>query len=163
MVIYYVVLPALLTFAPWLVVRHVFANPHSRNMSYRQAAPYLWAAAVLWEVAMNLPVVPINEQTETFGMHFTGGVVACVLYYFVIKAYGLKFPAWWYTPVILYFFVSGLGVTNELFENFLYQTNIAVMPMSITDTWWDLTANTLGAATAFACAEVLRKLKTRAE
>lgn len=108
---------------------------------------------------MTLPVVPINDQTDTFGMHFTGGVVACILFYFAARAYGWHFPKWWHAPVALYFFASGLGVLNELFENLLYQTNIVVVPMSSTDTWWDLTANTLGAATAFAVAQIFRRVR----
>lgn len=154
--IYNVVIPALLTFVPWLAVKYVFATKESRQFGYRQAAPYLWSAAVLWVVAMNLPVVPINNQTDTFGMHFTGGIVACILYFFAVKAYGWRFSAGWHAPVILYFFVSGLGVANELFENLLWQTNILVVPMSPTDTWWDLTANTLGASVAFAVAYLFR-------
>lgn len=159
--IHTVIIPAILTFAPWLVVRYVLATNTSRRLSYRQAAPYLWASAALWVVAMNLPVVPINDQTLTFGMHFTGGVVACVLYYFVVKAYALRFSVWWHAPVLFYFFVSGLGVANELLELLLNQTGIAVLDVHQNDTWWDLTANTSGGGSAFICVEIFRKLAAR--
>lgn len=156
--IYYVVIPTLLTFAPWLVVRYMLATKESRSVTYRQAIPYLWTAAVLWVVALSLPVVPINNQTESFGIHFTGGIVACILFYFAAKAYGWRFSIWWYAPVVLYFFASGLGVANELFELFLNQTGIVVADVHQNDTWWDLTANTLGAATAFLCSKSVRYL-----
>lgn len=157
--IYLVIIPALLTFAPWLVVRYVLPTPASRRVTYRQAAPYLWLAAVLWVVAMTLPVVPITSQTNTFGMHFTGGVVACILFYFAARAYGWRFKVRWHAWVALYFFVSGLGVANELFELLLNLTGIEVVDVHPNDTWWDLTANTLGAAIAFASSQVVRRGK----
>lgn len=110
---------------------------------------------------MQLPVIHINDQTQTFGMHSFGGIVACILFYFVVKAYGLKFAGWWQKPLMLYFFASGLGVLNELFELFLDQIGIITEPMHPNDTWWDLTANTLGAATAYIVIETYRHIRSK--
>lgn len=108
---------------------------------------------------MQLPVIHINDQTQTFGMHTMGGVVACILFYFVLRAYKLHFRDWWQKPLMLFFFASGLGVLNELFELLLNQTGIIVEPMHAHDTWWDLTANTFGAATAFIFIEAYRRIR----
>lgn len=128
-------------------------------MTYRKSAPYLWAAAVAWEIGMLLPIIPVSDETETFGMHGMGGIAAGILFYFVVKAYSLHFSGWWQKPLALYFFVSGMGVMNELFEFFLNKTTILVEPMHQNDPWWDLTANTVGATIAFVCAEAYRRAR----
>ena len=44
---------------------------------------------------------------------------------------------------MLYVAVSALGVLNELYELFAYEIGMSTVPL--TDTSWDLFANTLGA------------------
>ncbi|HZM64658.1 MAG TPA: hypothetical protein VFB59_05985 [Candidatus Saccharimonadales bacterium] len=156
--IYGIILPTLLTFVPWLAVRYVFTTKFSRQMTYGQSARYLWPAAIAWEIGVLLPVIPIINETETFGMHTMGGIAAGILFYFVVKAYHLRFGSWWQKPLALYFLVCGLGVSNELFELLLNKTGIIVKAVHQNDTWWDLTANTLGATMAFICAELYRCL-----
>ena len=165
--IYDIALPLLVAIAPWIIVRYVFTSASSRKISYRAAIPYLWSAAVVWEIGirlweMGIRVSIINGQleTDTLALHTIGGIAACILFYFVIKVYRLHFAERWYKPVALFFFVSGLGVTNELFELFLNQTHILVVTMHPNDTWWDLTANSLGAMIAYGCMSLYGHFKS---
>jgi VanZ family protein len=156
--IYELVIPLLLTFAPWVAVRYVFSTPQSKQFSYRQSIPYLWTAAALWVASVYVPNVPVTDQSNSFSMHFLGGIIAGILFFFVRKAYKVHFSQWWQEPLMLYFFASGLGVLNELFELFLDQSGILVVEVHRNDTWWDLTANTLGAFLAYLLALVYRHL-----
>jgi hypothetical protein len=89
----------------------------------------------------------IQGQDTAFVTHFLGGGVftACVWRYGT-TARRAKL-AWWVDAALLYGLVSASGVANELFELFLSQSGIAFIPA--TDTWWDLLANTSGAATGW--------------
>lgn len=155
-ILYGLVLPLFLLVAPWVAVRYVLATETSRRISYKQAAPYLVPAALLWAGAVLLPRIPIaGGATDTFLLHTGGGVVAAILFWFAVRAYRLRFRQWWQEPLFLYFFASGLGVLNELFEFALSLAGI--LPDKGGDTWWDLTANTLGVALAFLVVRTLRK------
>ncbi|MGH7196837.1 MAG: hypothetical protein ACREGJ_03700 [Candidatus Saccharimonadales bacterium] len=145
--IYTVLIPLALLFMPWVLVRYVFATDKTRQLPYMQHAGYLWAAAIAWVLAMTLPNVPISPETDTTTMHFTGGVVATILFLYVTRVYQIKFATWWLQVLALYFFVSGLGVLNELFELFLDKTGIS--PIEEGDEWWDLLANTVGGFVAY--------------
>jgi hypothetical protein len=157
---YDIVFPILLTFVPWLVVRYVFATEHSRTVSYRTTAPYLWGASALWFIGGFLPTIPMAE-TDSFQLHMTGGMAACVLFFFAVKTYRVRFTEWWQEPLFLYFFVSGLGVANELLELLLNKTSILAVSVHQNDTWWDFLANNLGAAIAFGCVLIYRWLRPK--
>lgn len=111
---------------------------------------------MLWESDIRLHVA---GQTDTFALHAMGGVVACILFFFVLKAYELRFKEAWQKPILLFFFVSGMGVTNEIFELFLNRTGIIVMSVHENDTWWDLVANTIGAAIAYLVALAYKSVR----
>lgn len=153
--IYLVLIPVLLAVLPWLVIRFMCTTDTSRQMSYDQAAPYLLAAACLWIAAFFVPNIPVSSETDTFSQHAVGGVAAGVLFLFARKAYGWQFKEWWQPWLALYGFVSGLGVLNELFELITTKTGVIIIDGS--DVWWDLLANTIGGAVAFAAYEVLRR------
>ena len=155
--LYSVGIPLGLLIVPWLAVHLVFATPRSRQLSYRQAAPYLLASTGLWLAALFLPNLPISPDTTTFTMHFTGGVVTSVLFLFACRAYGLKFHYAWQGWLLLFAFVSALGVLNELLEFFLDE--FAIMPAPNTDTWWDLLANTLGAFSSLAIWRIISGMR----
>lgn len=158
--IYKVYIPLALLFVPWLLVRFVFVTEATRALAYRKHALYLIAAAVLWELAMVLPNIPVSPETDSFTMHAMGGVVAVVLAAYTVKVYNIKrLKPWWLTAVIAYFFVSGLGVLNELFELFLNETGLATIPNG--DTWWDLLANTVGATLAFIAFQITGLLRKK--
>lgn len=152
--IYHVLIPLGLLFVPWLVARYVFKTPTTTNLSYKTHAWYLVAASLAWFAAMTLPNVNISAQTDTTTMHTMGGVVSAILFAYFMAVYKIKFVFWWQTWLALYFFVSGLGVLNELFELFLYKINYISDDGG--DTWWDLAANTFGAFTAYLLIYVLK-------
>jgi hypothetical protein len=143
--VYSVFIPIGLLFVPWLLVRYVFATKETRQLPYLQHAPYLWVAIVVWYLALVLPNPPWS-QTDTFTMHATGGAVATILFFYAAAVYRLKFANVWIALAAVYFFVSGLGVLNEILE-FLLDT--FVYEISNYDTWWDLVANTIGGIVAF--------------
>lgn len=145
--IYTVLIPLGLLAVPWLLVRYVFATEVTRKLTYRIHALYLVVAAILWELAMVLPNIPVSPETDSFTMHATGGMVAVVLAAYTVAVYNIRLKPWWLEVVGLYFFVSGLGVLNELFEFFLTASGIVFIPNG--DTWWDLLANTVGATLAY--------------
>ncbi len=158
MLFFYVsIVPLLLLCVPWLFARYVFATPASKQLSYRQSLPYLAPSAILWVIGFELPEFSLaHGATYTFGLHTTGGIIAAILFWYVVRAYRLRFAWWWQEPLALYFFVCGLGVLNELFEFAMFSAGLS--PDNGRDTWWDLTANTLGATLAFATMLVIRRL-----
>jgi len=145
--IYTIVIPLLLLFAPWAIVRFLFSTKQTSKLPYLKNAGFMWVSAGLWFVSQILPKVPIAGQTDTFIMHTIGGLVAALLYVYSVKSYQIKFEAWWQPWIGLFLFTSGLGVLNELFEFFLY--SIGWPGVIGGDEWWDLTANTLGGFVAY--------------
>ena len=143
---------------PWLLVRYLFKTEQTKTLPYKTYSGYLWASALTWWAAVIMPNVPVSDQTDSTSMHFLGGVVAALLFIYTIKVYKFRFVESWQTWVALYLFVSGLGVLNELFELFLDST-IIDLPLTETDTWWDLLANTAGAFTAYAVISFYQRLK----
>lgn len=145
--IYLVIMPVLLLFMPWVMVRFIFSTPNTQKTSFLKSLPYSVTAAGLWALAMVAPNIPISAETDTFTMHMLGGVVATILFLYAAKVYGWKFETGWQPWVALFFFVSALGVVNELFELFLNQ--IGYPGMILGDERWDLLANTIGALSAY--------------
>jgi hypothetical protein len=155
--IYTVFIPIALIFAPWLIVRFVFKTKQTQNLPYLKHAIYLWAASGAWILSQVLPNIPISVETDTFTMHSMGGVVAAILFLYVLKVYKITFELWWQQWLMLYFFVSGLGVLNELFEFFIDRAGIFKVIGG--DEWWDLLANTVGAFVAFTIYKIVSQLK----
>lgn len=113
-----------------------------------------------------------NLSWANFGLHFAGGVACGLIFeYFlaistsflkkILSNFDLDFISHFdklnfgsnflsqflFQFILLYFLVSGFGVGNELLEFLL--DKIGNLPFSTDrfDTWFDLTANTLGAIT----------------
>jgi hypothetical protein len=119
----------------------------------RHALPKRWWHTVLFFVGAILAILLIteliirgeigNRLQHTIG----GGILAFYLYYCAMRDTHIKV-----TP--LQFFVFGfliviaLGVANELMEFFMQSFHIHISAITITDTWIDLTSNTIGAALA---------------
>lgn len=153
-------IPLCIAFVPWLLVRYVFVAESTKQLPYARGAAYLWLAALLWIAAFFVPNIPISSETTTFGQHFMGGAVATALLLYVVKVYKVRYRYWWQPWLAVYFFASGLGVVNELFE--LLVTASGYMWIDGSDVWWDLLANTAGAWMAYAIAhgvELLYKNK----
>lgn len=157
--IYRIFIPIALLFVPWLLVRYVFKTKQTADLPYVKHAGYLVAAAVCWVLAMVLPNIPISLQTDTFTMHSMGGVVATILFLYATRVYQITFKYWWQPWLALYFFVSGFGVLNELFEFFI--DTFGIQEVIGGDEWWDLLANTVGAFIAFGAYKVIYATKTK--
>lgn len=155
--IYTVFIPIALIFVPWLVVRFIFTTDKTKELPYLKHAGFLWAASAAWFLSQWLPNIPISPETDTFTMHSMGGVVAAILFVYVTKVYQVTFKFWWQPWLMLYFFVSGLGVANELFEFFIDRTGI--FDVIGGDEWWDLLANTLGGFLAFSLITLFTELR----
>lgn len=119
--------------------------PLLERLIHRPVRPssLLATAAFLYLVSFYLPSVNIAGEDTDFVKHFVGGGLFSGLLWLYIK----QSLSWRTHPLLelasLYFLVSGLGVTNELFEFFLSETGLMYIPSW--DTWWDLLANNLGA------------------
>lgn len=101
-----------------------------------------------------------NLSWANFGLHFGGGVCCGLIFeYFltvfenrIFESFNFKsnlFTKFWLQFILVYFLVSGFGVGNELLEFLL--DRIGNLPFSTDrlDTWFDLTANSLGAVTTW--------------
>jgi len=100
-------------------------------------------AAFLFIIAWFLPNIHISKETTTFQQHFVGGgIYSACLYVYFKKLLGWKLPL---IPslIVLFAWVSAIGVANELIEFTLTKLNLAQIGTGDTD--WDLLANTLGA------------------
>jgi hypothetical protein len=89
---------------------------------------------------------------EIFGnflLHASGGVASALLFVYLLKTLKLKFP-WRLTLVILFAWVSMLGVLNELAEYFFEFFSLGPFSFDNHDTWRDFVANTTGVFSAWA-------------
>lgn len=104
----------------------------------------LLGACTLFAISWYLPSPLINGMETQFTTHFVGGGLFCGFLWLYTKR-ALKWNGtWWLEALSLYATVSVLGVTNELFEFTI--TRLHLVRLSGADAWWDLVANTLGAA-----------------
>jgi hypothetical protein len=100
-------------------------------------------AAMAFIASLYLPVISISEGTSTFQQHFVGGGVYCALLYVYFRqllGWKLSLAS---SIVVLFAWVSAFGVANELAE--LAVTQLGIARIDISDTDWDLLANTTGA------------------
>lgn len=108
---------------------------------------YQWLliiACILFFVSEWLPSPLIDGQNTAFTTHLIGGgVFSGLLWLYLGKVQNWLPKPWYIEALSLFALVSTLGVANELFEIGLYVTGH--MPNGISDTSWDLLANTSGA------------------
>lgn len=127
-----------------------------KSQKYQQ---WLVAACLVYVVSWWLPSPFIEGRDTSFTTHLLGGgVFSAILWYYLKQSLGWS-AHWLLEAFSLFAFVSALGVLNELFEVILYLFH--AMPHGISDTSWDLLANTLGAA-AFYVFYLMHKSKNRA-
>lgn len=135
-----VVVPILVFFITPVIVKQLKGDPH-------KYIKWLTAACLVFFVSWYLPSPLIDGQDTAFVTHFIGGGVFSGLLWLYLKK-SLRWGAnWWLEALSLFALVSLLGVTNEIFEIILYK--LGGMPRGITDTSWDLLANTLGAVLVY--------------
>lgn len=97
------------------------------------------------------------NKIGNFVLHSVGGGVVTALTYQYLRLHAkLKFK-WYVDLIILFGFVSSLGVLNELYEYAIELMNIMVSSWDTHDTWRDIVANTTGAFTAWAIIKIFTK------
>lgn len=111
---------------------------------------YRWilaSACIIFFMSWYLPSPLIEGEDTSFTTHFVGGgLFSGVLWIYLKLSLGWR-SSWWMEGLSLFALVSTLGAINELFEWFIVY--IGVSSLSLTDTSWDMVANTLGALTAY--------------
>lgn len=111
---------------------------------HRKTKQLLAFAGLLFLISFWLPSPLINGQETQFMTHFVGGgIFSGLVWLYLVLNLGWNPKSMLVESVSLFAVVSSLGVANEIFEILLYQ--MGLMPNGITDTSWDLLANTLGA------------------
>lgn len=117
----------------------------------------LAVACVLFGLSILLPSPAINGEDTEFVTHLLGGGIFTGLLWLYFKPV-IK-PQRWYGELFqILVLVSLLGVGNELFELLMHSLGITSEPL--TDTSWDLLANTLGVFLFYACYRLTKYLKT---
>lgn len=109
----------------------------------RQWKWLLLVACTIFFVSWYVPSPLVGGKQTQFMTHFIGGGIFTGLLWLYIKLVKKWRAVWWVEAVSLFAFVSALGVANELFEFVLFE--LGQMPLGISDTSYDLVANTLGA------------------
>lgn len=131
-VIAYIVLPRL--------VLHFNGEPE-------KCQKLLMAACALFFVSWYLPSPLIDGENTSFVTHFVGGGLFTGLVWLYLK-FSLNWRAkWWLEGFSLFALVSALGCINEIFELLLVRAQVA--NILITDTSWDIFANSLGALAVY--------------
>jgi hypothetical protein len=131
-----IVVPILVYFFTPLILSRVTGHQPKHN-------GILLTACLIFFISWYVPSPLIDGESTQFSTHFIGGgIFTGFLWWYILKNLGHKMH-WFTATIFLYFLVSGLGVLNELFE--LGVAKFGIEEMSLTDTSWDLFANTLGA------------------
>lgn len=103
----------------------------------------LIAAALLFSISLFFPSPLIHGQETQFWTHFFGGGVFMGLLFLYFRPLIKRDLKWYEELAILFMLVCAFGVINELYELFIFETGLATQVVS--DTSYDLLANTLGA------------------
>ncbi|MGB4759097.1 MAG: hypothetical protein WBP26_03485 [Candidatus Saccharimonadales bacterium] len=120
----------------------------------------LVAAGVLYFISWFLPSPLINGQDTSFMTHFVGGGLFTGFLWLYTKNYLNWQPKHKILEIItLFATVSALGALNELFELILVEFNLA--DVLISDTNWDILANSLGALAFYAGYVVFTRTKPK--
>ena len=133
-----------------------------QNVSFKKHWKWLAGALVIQTIATFISLAIADRIVGNFFYHAVGGgVTSCLIFIYLLKTYGLHF-SWRVELVLLYCFVSALGVMNELAEyagEFL--TRVGMFSWDSHDTWRDFVANSTGALVAWLiyrlCSALARK------
>ncbi len=116
-----------------------------KKVSLKKHWKWFVAAIIVQAIAGVISVVVSDRVIGNFLYHaIGGGATATLLYIYLIETYSLQY-SWRVELVLLYCFVSALGVMNELAEyagEFII--GVGAFSWDSHDTWRDLTANTTG-------------------
>ncbi len=143
----------ILPFTAWLG-----AELH-RTYSLRAHWRWLVAAFVIGVIGSQIfRIYPDNFGN--FLLHTGGGMSATCLFFYTFKTLKLKLN-WRLTLLMLFAFVSMLGVLNELAEYFFESLGYGVFSYDTHDTWRDLAANTTGMLVAWTAVRLHQILYTK--
>ena len=107
----------------------------------------LYSACILFFISWYLPSPLIYGEDTSFVTHFIGGGVFTGLLWLYLKQVIGWSSSWYLEAFSLFALVSALGAINELFELALVEMNVS--SILLTDTSWDILANTLGAVIVY--------------
>lgn len=136
-----------------------------RDVSFKQHWKWLMAA-ILVQAASSIISLLITERiTGNFFYHAVGGgATTTLLYIYLFRTYDVRLN-WRVESVLLYCFVSALGVLNELAEYAgEFAVGVGAFSWDSHDTWRDFVANTSGAFLAWAvyrfyCVIITKRLR----
>jgi hypothetical protein len=137
----------ILLFTPWLGFE--LKKEYSLKAHWRWIAAAFVTGIIGWTAYLMKPDIVGN-----FLLHASGGVAAALLFVYLLKTLRLNFP-WRLTLVLLFAWVSMLGVLNELAEYFFDLLGFGPFSFDNHDTWRDFVANTTGAFSAWAVIKLL--------
>jgi hypothetical protein len=137
------------------VAIYIVASKLATHFDIKNQRLLLVLACVLFGASIFFPSPPIyGEQTEFFTHFFGGGVFMGLIWLYFKPLF--KAATWYYELAWLYVLTSALGVLNELYELFIYVVGLNTKP--VTDTSWDLLANTLGVLAFYGCYRLAKRL-----
>src|ERR1041384_1863316 len=96
-------------------------------------------AGLTWFWAIQLPNVPVTNETETTLMHFLGGaVISPALFAYFVRTYDYTMPMlWWQRLVMFLAFPFGMFAgLNEVLEFVL--TKAGLITIELSDASWDI-------------------------
>lgn len=135
-----VVVPFLVYYGSMWLVSVFHKEPSRHNM-------LLVAACTLYFISWYLPSPLIDGQDTSFTTHFVGGgLFTGILWLYFKQSFSWRGP-WWLESFSLFALVSALGNANELFELLVVRTGL--VHLALTDTNWDIFANSLGALVVY--------------
>jgi hypothetical protein len=121
-----------------------------KKVSLKKYWKWFVAALLLQAISSIISLLVPDRVVGNFFYHaIGGGMTTTLLYVYLMKTYGLTF-SWRVELVLLYCFVSALGVINELAEYAgEFAIRVGLFSWDSHDTWRDLAANTSGAVIAW--------------
>jgi hypothetical protein len=134
----------ILPFTAWL--------GHELKATYTLRKHWVWiaGAVVAGLIGSYVSALLLPNKTGNFLLHASGGVSSVLLFLYLCKTLSLRFVNWRVTLLMVFAFVSMLGVLNELAEYALESLTGVLYSLDSQDTWRDFVANTLGATIAWA-------------
>lgn len=125
------------------------------KIKYSLKTHWLWIAGACISGLIGSFVYGIYPgKFGNFILHGSGGISAAFLFLYLIKTLKIGFN-WRLNLVILFAFVSMLGVMNELAEYFFELLGVDIFSHDTHDTWRDFVANTTGALLAWLCVNLI--------
>lgn len=139
---------ALITISFMLVLVKWLQFEFRRDISIYKYWKWVAGALVVQAAASVVFAIYTTKAGNFFYHGVGGGVMSTLLFIYLQKTYQIQF-SWRVELVILYAFVSALGVLNELGEYAFEMLHLGKYSFDSHDTWRDLVANTSGAILAW--------------